>query len=154
MHHTTHLRAQYHRMRCLGQVQTEEEERRLIMIKTNELRVLDLVKIKTSNDAAYYPIYAIDVIHQKVILGGARECEGWKDISLLKPIPLTEGILTQYGFVKDQFGSYHKDNIEIYFSHGVSFGIVSNTPIHNLKSLHHLQNIYFGLTNKELEIEL
>lgn len=141
-------------MRCLEQALTEVEERRNIMIKINELRIWNLVKIKTSNDAAYYPVYAIDAMHQKVILGGAREYEGWKDIDLLKPIPLTESILTQYGFVKDPFGNYRKDNIEIYFSHGVSFGIVSNTPIHNLKNLHHLQNTYFDLTGKELEIQL
>ena len=124
------------------------------MIKIDELRIWNLVKIKTSNDAAYYPIYAIDAMHQKVILGGTRECEGWKDVTLLKPIPLTENILTQYGFVKDPFGNYRKNNIEIYFSHGVSFGLISNAPIHNLKSLHHLQNIYFDLTSKYLEIQL
>lgn len=56
------------------------------MIKINELRVWNLVKIKTSNDAAYYPVYAFDAIRLKVILGGARECEGWKDIDLLEPI--------------------------------------------------------------------
>ena len=120
------------------------------MIDISELRAWNLVKIKTSNDAAYYPVYAIDAIHLKVILGGARQCEGWKDISLLKPIPLTENILTLYGFEKDQFGNYRKDNIEIYFSHGVSFGIVSNIPIHNLKNLHHLQNIYFDLDRKSV----
>lgn len=58
------------------------------MIKINELRVWNLVKIKTSNDAAYYPVYAFDAIRLKVILGGARECEGWKDIDLLEPIQL------------------------------------------------------------------
>lgn len=141
-------------MRCLEQILTEVEERRQTMIDISELRALNLVKIKTSNDAAYYPVYAIDAMHLKVILGGARECEGWKDIALLKPIPLTEDILTQYGFIKDQFGSYRKDNIEVYFSHGVSFGVVSNAPIHNLKNLHHLQNTYFDLTGKELEIQL
>lgn len=53
------------------------------MIDVNELRICNLVKIKTSNDAAYYPIYAIDGMGLKVILGSTRQCEGWKDVSLL-----------------------------------------------------------------------
>lgn len=147
-------------MRCLEQVLTEEEERRLIMIKTNELRVLDLVKIKTSNDAAYYPIYAIDVIHQKVILGGARECEGWKDISLLKPIPLSHEILEFIGFTFTHGGvgwhTYKMDNVTLSIVPTNSKSLLLGYPINGdyryIQHFHELQNLYYTFTEKELNI--
>lgn len=138
------------------------------MIYVNELRIGNLVKIKTSNDANYYPIYAIDGMGLKVVLGGVRQCEGWKEEKLLKPISLTEKLLlrcgmnecnddaiVRYVYRDDKF----KMNIIIL---GLKRYIVH---INNLESgeqicgkeiqyLHQLQNIYFDLIGKELEVEL
>ncbi|MEB3372691.1 hypothetical protein SFC43_01760 [Bacteroides sp. CR5/BHMF/2] len=87
------------------------------LIDISELRIGNLVKIKTSNDAAYYPIYAIDGMGLKVILGGVRQCEGWKDISLLKPIRITETLLGKLDFnsllkemmLTNKYGDQKKD---------------------------------------------
>lgn len=146
-------------MRCLEQVLTEERERRQIMININELRVWNLVKIKTSNDAAYYPIYAIDAIHLKVILGGARECEGWKEIDLLKPIPLSHEILEIIGFTFIHGGigwhTYKLDNITLSVvptkNKSLLLGYLINGNYRYIQYLHELQNIYYNLTGKELE---
>lgn len=139
------------------------------MIDVNELRICNLVKIKTSNDAAYYPIYAIDGMGLKVILGSTRQCEGWKDVSLLKPIPITEKVLLKCGMEE-----YNEDSSIIKYGYRCDeFRIcivVTGTNryilhIHNLKTgeqicgkeiqyLHQLQNIYFDLIGKELEVSL
>lgn len=139
------------------------------MIDINELRICNLVKIKTSNDAAYYPIYAIDGMGLKVILGGTRQCEGWKDISMLKPISITENVLLKCGMEEYNEDSsivrygYRCDDFRICI---IITGLKRHVlHVHNLKSgeqicgkeifhLHQLQNIYFDLTGKELEVSL
>lgn len=127
------------------------------MIDVQELRICNLVKIKTSNDAAYYPIYAIDGMGLKVILGGVRQCEGWKYVSLLKPIPLTEELLLKCGF-EQSGGLFQKKNSPIYYLDGkfviAADGYAMAGASIKLKYLHQLQNLDFALTGKELEINL
>lgn len=89
-----------------------------------------------------------------------------------KPIPLTEEWLLKFGFEKDEdFGNWHLDDYEIYsiknnsgfrsFICGVKDDIVywyndaSDDYYSSTKKLpfvHNLQNLYFALTGKELEI--
>lgn len=136
------------------------------MINVNELRIGNLVKIKTSNDANFYPIHAIDGMGLKVILGGVRQCEGWKEEKLLKPIPLTEELLLKCGM-----NECDDDAVVRYVYRHDKFKMNIIIPslkeyiirIYNLESgeqicgkdmhyLHQLQNIYFDLTGKELEL--
>lgn len=127
------------------------------LIDISELRIGNLVKIKTSNDAAYYPIYAIDGMGLKVILGGVRQCEGWKDISLLKPIRITETLLGKLGFQFTPEGddAYEQiwrseEGFEVWeHSKGFSCDLIDD----DVKSLHQLQNLHFFLTQKELYIK-
>lgn len=127
------------------------------LIDISELRIGNLVKIKTSNDAAYYPIYAIDGMGLKVILGGVRQCEGWKDISLLKPIRITKTLLEKIGFQfirkGDEIGEQiwqSEDGFEVWeHSKGFNCDLIDD----DVKSLHQLQNLHFFLTQKELYIE-
>ena len=127
------------------------------LIDISELRIGNLVKIKTSNDAAYYPIYAIDGMGLKVILGGVRQCEGWKDISLLKPIRITETLLGKLGFQFTPEGddAYEQiwrseEGFEVWeHSKGFSCDLIDG----DVKSLHQLQNLHFFLTQKELYIK-
>lgn len=126
------------------------------LIDVSELRIGNLVKIKTSNDAAYYPIYAIDGMGLKVILGGVRQCEGWKDISLLKPICITKTLLEKIGFQfirkGDEIGEQiwqSEDGFEVWeHSKGFTCDLIDD----DVKSLHQLQNLHFFLTQKELII--
>ena len=91
-------------------------------------------------------------------------CGYW--IDQFKPISLTEEILLKCGFKITKNDEYPfkyvinkgmRDEIEIedlnsttcfVLSHGRRFSVVK------IKYLHQLQNLYFALTGKELEIEL
>jgi hypothetical protein len=89
----------------------------------------------------------------------------------LTPIPITEDILLKFGFEKtDDFGDQiyyaliNRGNRHYYicFDHDdISFGLsVFNQctsliyDSDSLQNLHQLQNLYFALTKKELEITL
>ena len=71
----------------------------------------------------------------------------------LNPIPLTEELLLKCGFERKHFGSvtvYCHLSIELdaYFC---LKGVDYNIPV---RSLHQLQNLYFDLIGKELEVNL
>lgn len=82
-------------------------------------------------------------------------CERFMDICIknIEPIPLTEDILLKCGFKKisgwnefildDLRCEFRCDTMLLYYPFGV-----------NIKYLHQLQNLYFALTNKELDIKL
>lgn len=143
------------------------------MIDISELRIFNLVKVKTSNDAAYYPVYAIDGMGMKIVLGGVRQCEGWKDMGLLKPIPLTEKLLLKSGFKecseKEMLYSYEpsifklnnvyvKNNLrkgdEQFQLYHIGRDNWNNEELVNIKYLHQLQNIYYDFTGKEMFIDI
>lgn len=91
-------------------------------------------------------------------------------IKELKPIPLTPEILQQYGFVKsdtwwgDGIDYYHypipnlpdiSKSVDIRFGNEAVEGIldavfVGQQDFKHVRSLHQLQNLYFALTNEEL----
>lgn len=81
----------------------------------------------------------------------------------IKPIQLTEEILLKCGFKLYPSGSYcidlfDKDNylaIDIKYNKGFIYINVDDTSLKiESKYLHQLQNLYFALTNNELNIEL
>lgn len=74
-------------------------------------------------------------------------------IENLNPIPLTEALLLKCGFGRKHFGSatiYCHLSIELdaYFC---LKGVDYNIPV---RSLHQLQNLYFDLIGKELEVNI
>ena len=85
-----------------------------------------------------------------------------------KPIPLTEEWLLKFGFIKsynsfgDTFHIMNKDNITSdfdveYWSKGNgkwrnSWYIKQTIKPFNIKYVHQLQNLFFALTGKELEL--
>lgn len=74
-----------------------------------------------------------------------------RELANFEPIPLTEEILLKCGFEKGiEFFSYNNFYIDLneWF---VFNNMVAKAP---LKHLHQLQNLYFVLTNEELNIEL
>lgn len=86
------------------------------------------------------------------------------DEIIKEPIPLTEEILLKCGFeyenyIKDIRGLLVKDNFEIGLD-GEDFRLnqmsvrFRNSIIIKVKYLHQLQNIYFALTDKELNFNL
>lgn len=128
------------------------------LVDISELRIGNLVKIKTSNDAAYYPIYAIDGMGLKVVLGGVRRCEGWKDIDLLKPIQLTHELLEWIGFTFSHGGigwhTYKIDSISLSVvptkNKILLLGYLINGNYRYIQYFHELQNFYYVLSGKEL----
>jgi hypothetical protein len=78
------------------------------------------------------------------------------DILDLKPIPLTSEILEKAGFVENilQLNSGERVEYNDFFEYEdgkICFGYYCNVPI---RYLHQLQNLYFSITGKELEINL
>ena len=76
------------------------------------------------------------------------------------PIPITKEWLLKFGF-KENDNIYKLNNFGkfIFFEHLNSFGFYPSGLLNslmrmdNLKSVHQLQNLYFALTGKELEID-
>lgn len=121
------------------------------MIQTNELRIGNWVKT-IYNELDYI---AITEILDCVIHSNKTKCVSY---SSLRPIPLTEEILLKCGFEKKGSTVYiNIGSIEIgTVANGKRFYIqISSQNITlEIKYLHQLQNLYFALTNQELNIEL
>ena len=92
------------------------------------------------------------------------------NVKITKPIPLTDEIILKCGFIKDTNGTLWLDltthYIELVSSNdGYFYPIIAKLPevsseieqrvsINRIKHVHELQNLYFALTGKELEIKL
>jgi hypothetical protein len=79
--------------------------------------------------------------------------------SAINPIPLTEEILLKCGFDKREDGDFNLFNaseVDVVINKDLGFwkcdGICFS--VNALNYLHQLQNLYFALTNEELNIEL
>lgn len=130
-------------------------------MKIHELRIGNLVKCKTSNDSAIYSVIQIDGFGLKVRLSHPRHTE-FTPLDRIKPIPLTEEILLKCGFRKTNLEGYdvhfkytnpllRSDITAIYNS---DFSLKLDGVARGIKYLHRLQNLFFDLTGKELEVEL
>lgn len=115
------------------------------------------VKCKISNDAALYQITSIEKHGYIVGLSGVREGEKIP-IEKIKPIPLTPEILETWS-AKDIYETftYHLDKHFFVVWDGVDaiwFIKKGEQSVHiaTTEYLHQLQNLYFSLTQKELEI--
>ncbi len=78
--------------------------------------------------------------------------------SSLEPIPLTPEILEKCGFEEKSIINQDQDERDWYEKDGVMISedlrLISFGPEPELKYVHQLQNLYFALTNTELNIEL
>ena len=73
---------------------------------------------------------------------------------LCKPIPLTEEILLKCGFSSPINGWYTSPNKTLEFGFNGEGKLILMDWFLEITSLHQLQNLYFALTNTELEINL
>jgi len=122
------------------------------MIKANELRIGNLLNYDTSEG---------DVVVITTDFGTMQ----WatvdpKGFNLVhSPIPLTEDWLVKLGFEKTMTWTYTIDLLGslklVYYlgEKGWSLGFKNYSDFSNLKYLHELQNLYFALTGKELEMK-
>lgn len=125
------------------------------MIAANELRIGNWVNINVEcKDGTFDGNYQIEEIREDVILFNKGIHAAYR---MLYPIPLTEERLLRCGFEKagiyycmggnEDGGIVLKLNDSMYFPIITSFGI-------GIKYLHQLQNLYFALKGKELEVKL
>jgi len=133
------------------------------MIQANELRIGNYVrqydydfyeddkfKANTFNDVQV-GLYTIDLIHKK------------DEFTFIEPIPLTGEILLKCGFDGNINLGFGNDAIELnYITTDNHFQFEYGLPGTNkviwlltqVKYLHQLQNLYFALTNQELQVNL
>lgn len=125
------------------------------MIDARELRLGDYVYLQNSKT----PYLITEIGYSEIeypryeVRGKSSQAVVRTYIENLKPILLNEEVLLRCGFEKRQFGSamvYYHPLIEL-DAHFCLNGVDYNIPVHGL---HQLQNIYFDLTGKELEINL
>jgi hypothetical protein len=105
--------------------------------------------------------YIAETIRDNFIYGVNKNgfAPGEFPIELIKPIPLTSEIFLSCGFEKSKFGASPCEFMYNEYKIGIdtvgNCFIVSwgNVPINEVKYLNHLQNIFYFLTNKELEFK-
>jgi hypothetical protein len=131
------------------------------MINANELRIGNLFKRGdelVEVDSIFRSHFNCRRIVDKVDLGNNHQ-------SNYQNIPLTEEILLKCGFSYDTYKTYSLKIaeycfIQIHFTDDLcvklseSFEIDSHSMEYGIKNLHQLQNLFFALTNEELEITL
>ena len=93
----------------------------------------------------------------KVEVSNGITIRGWQDGSEINPTPLTKELVLKCGF-EEEFGGiiYYNRNrgIEFNFSNGWCMASIGEYEITSVKYLHQLQNLYFALTEEDLEINL
>jgi len=121
-----------------------------IMIQANELRIGNWVKVKGTNNA----ITVSFPLHNEL-------AEDWYSfLNAIEPIPLTPEILEKCNCIKDTNTPYTTSVFGIDFqfnSDFIHFYWDGEYLFYNgfkIQHLHQLQNIYFALSNTELNIEL
>lgn len=134
------------------------------MIQANELRIKNLVYDKDNNVreicGIQYPYTHLTSLRSPVLAQSVQFNE-------IEPINLTEDILLMAGFEKatGKRGDYffHKvfngfrlwiDNITPNYNVGRKSDAKTYWVAGGIKSLHQLQNIFYALTGKELEVNL
>lgn len=124
------------------------------MIQTNELRIGNWVR-DTESDMN---IKVAGLDPYEIFVGEIDEEKEIYDCRDIEPIPLADELLEKCGFkdtgdnvfIHNLYFDIYKDKDGYYpynFHEGVCFGCA-------IDSLHQLQNIFFSLTGKELEIEI
>lgn len=133
------------------------------MIEVNELRTGIILKpIRPRHHEEFITVESFD--------GAIVNCtfRGY-DLDELHPIPLTEEILLKCGFEKEGSYNYRYNNLKIHEINLKSCWVDASNSEHvwyfvfhqagkmfhiKCKYLHQLQNLYFALTGKELEVKL
>jgi hypothetical protein len=116
-------------------------------MKANELRIGNTINYVTLNNVKLVTVDASLIMELEPDSGAGSN-------RLYKPIPLTEEWLLKFGFEKvsgwDYYKGWIKDYVELECD-CYGFDYVNNID-KEVKHVHQLQNLYFALTGKELEL--
>lgn len=131
------------------------------MIQANELRIGNYYMYAGNDGIVYAKVNTI----QYNQFGLLSDCDG-VNFGICAPIPITEEWLLKFGFKKDEFilkfsvglfwcinncdDSFYIDFDEDF--RGFYIGLNGYGYLKNINHIHELQNLYFALTNKELNI--
>ena len=120
------------------------------MIKTNELRIRNLVNSK--NDG----IISITNISEKSVAVSEAHCYNHIPVEFISPIPLTDEWLLKLGFKKNG-RDWELPNFRFHVNKPINYnGFVfcdGYTVItEKIQYVHQLQNLYFALTGAELTV--
>jgi hypothetical protein len=128
------------------------------MIQANELRIGNYVNVPRE-DQSPFRIDAFESLSEKFIKVAMVHPEHGENFHPLtwygedlQPIPLTEEWLLKLGFLK-----YKGDNKDFWlndfeFANDLKWIFWRGNILENIKHVHQLQNLYFALTNKELQL--
>lgn len=140
------------------------------MIQANELRIGNLIKfsdcVYTIRDLNENTQNTLDNGVNAIGISRIQEIRSYEILTNGKlytfnnidPVPLSEEILLKCGFSKiGNSGlvggiTYQDDNMTLLFGQGDVVYFHVDTRYMSINSLHQLQNLYFILNNKELEI--
>lgn len=139
------------------------------MAEIQEFRIGNLIMVNTPNDNLIYKVIGIDLINYQIRLNGGRLME-WIPEKEVKPIlmPTADSLLSKLNFFKiplEKSLGYHGrhdlnfglpvlniNDYEWLATNGCGKYIFLNGLRINCAYIHQLQNLYFALTSKELEI--
>jgi len=125
-------------------------------MKIQELRIGNLVYL-VYPDGITHKVEITGILPDKVFFKG--KSSGFSMYEAISPIPLTEEILLKCGFDENMVLSTIEGEIRYYGDGDINIGgedscTLGMVYIAKCKYLHQLQNLYFALTGKELEVEL
>lgn len=117
------------------------------MINPKELRLGNLLNC---NNGHMIGAFKVGIIHMQDIIDNNGYGKQYEPIPLIEEILLKGGFVLKRGYyTKKHYGHIkillHEDGVTIY---------VLGLRIDHIINLHQLQNLYFSLTNQELQIEL
>ena len=136
------------------------------MINANELRIGNMVCLIALDQKI--KIESISKVNEGGLFTWIYNSEEYEDsLSAIEPIPLTPDILEKCGFVKDNndlefhdpdFCSWHQREFPVVgmltTSSKGNYLFDEETDTLRIQYLHQLQNLYYSLTNSELQINL
>jgi len=128
------------------------------MIQANELRIGNYIQDKQFKNIGYLKHW----ISKNMVCVKKEFSTSTDHISEFEPIELTEELLLKCGFVKnDNCYNYYEFSLEpinekeyfviLKYTLPIAWAKLNQLPI---SSLHQLQNVYFALTQTELQIKL
>lgn len=129
-------------------------------MEARELRIGNLVEYpnwSNNKDKCIFEIGSISKLNDEITVTKGLIKISSKNIYYFKPIPLTEEWLLKFGFDNTLAGipSFHNGMFGLFWENCSLFlltqGVCLEIPY--IKSVHHLQNLYFALTGEELTIK-
>lgn len=130
------------------------------MIKTEELKLGNYVNLSDGSvDDDIRKVAGISKNKIEVLVKGCEQVKSYLPTKIIYAIPLTEEVILKFGFIKAENTFIKIENDEWKSKFIITYeDNIFKIPItgywYGIYTIHQLQNIYFSLTQEELEIKL